>query len=77
VHLPPAGFHLQIRTLSKDAPALPDANWWEIGGSATQVAEAIGRRTEAGVTYVSVCSQDLEQLGWLAGEVMPLLRATV
>lgn len=71
--LPAPVFHLQVRELSTIAPTDPDIDWWTLGGSPTQVTEALQRRTAAGVGYLSVCVQDLRVLERLADAVLPLL----
>lgn len=71
--LPAPVFHLQIRDLAEAAPATPDADWWTLGGSPAQAAEALDARCAAGIGYLSVCTQDLRALEHLAGRVLPLL----
>lgn len=70
-HLPAPGFHLQIRTLSTHPPQDPDSDWWSVGGSPGQIADALNRRADAGVSYLSVCTEDLRLLEWLASRVLP------
>lgn len=65
-------FHLQVRDLPATAPADPDADWWILGGSPTQVADTLHRRIAAGVGYLSVCTQDLHSLEHLAHILAPL-----
>ncbi|GAA2685952.1 MULTISPECIES: LLM class flavin-dependent oxidoreductase [Actinosynnema] len=66
-------FHLQIRDLPQAAPVAQDADWWTLGGSPAQAAEALRARCAAGIGYLSVCSQDLRVLERLASRVLPLL----
>jgi alkanesulfonate monooxygenase SsuD/methylene tetrahydromethanopterin reductase-like flavin-dependent oxidoreductase (luciferase family) len=69
--MPAPGFHLQIRDLSTKAPKDPDGDWWTVGGSPGQVADALRRRADAGIGYLSVCTEDLNLLEWLASQVLP------
>jgi alkanesulfonate monooxygenase SsuD/methylene tetrahydromethanopterin reductase-like flavin-dependent oxidoreductase (luciferase family) len=73
VGLPAPGFHLQIRELPAATPADSDADWWIVGGSPAEAAEALRRRIDAGVGYLSVCSNDLQVLGRFADTVLPLV----
>ncbi|MFI5752365.1 LLM class flavin-dependent oxidoreductase [Streptomyces sp. NPDC051644] len=69
--MPAPGFHLQIRDLSTNPPNDPDSDWWTVGGSPGQIADALRRRADAGVDYLSVCTEDLHLLEWLASHVLP------
>ncbi|MFI6030852.1 LLM class flavin-dependent oxidoreductase [Amycolatopsis magusensis] len=70
--LAPLGVHLQIRSLTpKRAPASGD-DWWSIGGSPARIAHALHDRAAAGVTYLSVCTEDLRLLEFFASRVLPL-----
>ncbi|MEE1805437.1 hypothetical protein [Streptomyces sp. BE133] len=69
--MPMPGFHRQIRDLSTNPPDDPDGDWWTMGGSPGQIADALHRRADAGVDYLSVCTEDLHLLEWLASHVLP------
>ncbi|MGW5743691.1 hypothetical protein, partial [Amycolatopsis sp. NPDC003861] len=66
-------FHLQIRDMPTAAPADPDADWWLLGGSPAEAAEALRRRIDNGVGYLSVCTNDLLALRRFADTVLPLV----
>ncbi|MFJ6212681.1 LLM class flavin-dependent oxidoreductase [Streptomyces sp. NPDC092296] len=73
--MPPCRFHLQIRSLGPSAPEDPDGDWWSVGGSPGQIADALRERAATGVDYLSVCTEDLSLLEWLSSRVLPLYEA--
>ncbi|KZM71130.1 LLM class flavin-dependent oxidoreductase [Nocardia terpenica] len=68
---PVCGIHLQIRRVDPIAPEDAARDWWTLGGSPDQIATALQDRAAAGVTYLSVCTQDLGLLDRLASTVLP------
>ncbi|MFJ6136502.1 LLM class flavin-dependent oxidoreductase [Kitasatospora sp. NPDC092286] len=72
-HLPPPGFHLQIREITPRASHSGDDTWWTVGGSPARIAEALQRRADAGITDIALCTEDLQLLEWTAVHVLPQL----
>ena len=70
---PAPTFHLQIRELPTAAPTDPDADWWTLGGSPAEAADALRRRITSGVGYLSLCTNDLQALRRFADTVLPLV----